>query len=494
MSKKIKILIVGSGIGGLASALRLAKNGYDVKIVEKYYKPGGRMNQIKENGFTFDTGPSFFSMSYVFEEFAKDCGIKLPFTYKDLEPLSIIDFDGKKKIILYKDIKKLKNQFLDIEKNFETKIINYLKRSKNLFEVTFYNIIQKNHNSIIDYLISLFKINPKYFPFLFKSFYQEIKNTFDSEEAKIIFSLISFFLGKTPMDTSSVYTLLSYVEFQHDGYYYIEGGMYKIIEGLIKELEKHKVEFYYNTEIVDYFSEGNKIKYFIDQKGNKWQADIFLINSDAAYFRGKVLKNKKYSLEKLNKMDWTSGYLTIYLGIKGKLNHLYYHNYFLGYDFKNYCLKIIKEGKIPEKPYYYVNVLSKNNPQLAPKNCESLVFVCPVPNLIFKNNWEDKDFIVENIINDFSKKIGKDIKNDILVKIVYTPEDWQSMFNLYKGSGLGLSHNFFQVGYFRPKNFDENFKNVFYVGSSTIPGAGLPMAVISSKLAVERIINFEKYI
>ena len=488
-----KILIIGSGIGGLASALRLVKNGYEVEIVEKYYQPGGRINQIKKNGFIFDTGPSFFSMSYVFEELAKDCKIKLPFTYKELEPLSLIYFNNKKKIILYKDIKKLSEQFLEIEKNFEKKFQKYIQRSKELFDATFYNIIQKNHNSLFSYFFTLFKINPKYFPYLFRSFYEEVKRYFNSKEATTIFSLISFFLGKTPMETMAVYSLLSYIEFVYDGYYYVEGGMYKIIEGLIKELENEGVKFYYNTEIVDYLNEGNKIKYFIDQRGNKWQADVFLINSDAAYFRNKVLKNKNYSDEKLSKMDWTPGYLTIYLGIKEKLDNLLYHNYFLGYDFENYCKKLINDKKIPEKPYYYVNVLTKKNPELAPENCESLFFVCPVPNLIYKNNWEDKEKIVEEIINDFSLKIGKDIKNNILVKIIYTPEDWQNNFNLYKGSGLGLSHNFFQVGYFRPKNYDENFKNVFYVGSSTVPGAGIPMAIISSKLAFERIKNYFDY-
>jgi len=153
--------------------------------------------------------------------------------------------------------------------------------------------------------------------------------------------------------------------------------------------------------------------------------------------------------------------------------------------------KITKDKNLPQIPYYYVNVLSKKSKECAPPGHEALFFVCPVPNLIYKSDWSDKDLIVSDILDDFSKKIGRDIKKDIVLKIVWTPEDWQNNFNLYKGSGLGLSHNFNQIGYFRPKNFDEDYKNVFYVGCSTLPGAGIPMVAISSKLAVERI---EEYV
>ena len=145
------------------------------------------------------------------------------------------------------------------------------------------------------------------------------------------------------------------------------------------------------------------------------------------------------------------------------------------------------------KPYYYVNVVSQHNRECAPEGCESLFFVCPVPNLLFKQQWDDKELIAESIIEDFSKRINKDIKPEIVSKTIFTPEDWQRQFNLYKGGGLGLSHTMWQIGAFRPKNYDEKYKNVFYVGASTIPGAGIPMAVISSRLAVERIVKAQNH-
>ena len=184
------------------------------------------------------------------------------------------------------------------------------------------------------------------------------------------------------------------------------------------------------------------------------------------------------------------GPLTIYLGLKCKLPMVHHHNYYLGDNFKEYADKVFKHPDVLEKPYYYVNVLSKYNPGCAPEGSESLFFVCPVPDLRFKPDWSDRDEIVDSIITDFSARIGRNIESEIVSRTVYTPEDWQNQYNLHRGSGLGLSHDMLQIGGFRPKNYDEVFKNVFYVGASTIPGTGLPMVMISSKLVCERV---EKY-
>lgn len=488
---KKSVLIAGAGLGGLATALRLAKNGYKVEILEKNSQAGGRLNQIKKDGFTFDTGPSFFSMSYEFEEFAKDCNIKLPFKYIELDPLYTVNFsDNARTFYLYKDIKKLAAQFKDVEPDFEEKMTKYLKKSGKLFHDTVDLVIKNNFDSVLSYILTLMRVNPVHIPVLFRSFWQQVKRNFSSKEAQQIISLVAFFLGRTPFDTMGIYTLLSYTEFMHDGYYNVEGGMYKIVEGLLDELHKENVKITYDTEIVSYKGKGRKLDCLIDQKGNEWSADIMVINGDAAVFRSKVFKRERYSAKNLDKMNWTMGYLTFYLGIKCKLPKVNHHNYFLGSNYEEYATNVLQNPNSLQKPYYYVNVLSKHNPECAPEGCESLFFVCPVPNLKYKPEWDDKDAIVNSVIDDFSKRIQKDIQPEIISKTIYTPLEWQNQFNLYNGSGLGLSHNMNQIGAFRPSNFDEQFKNVFYVGASTVPGAGLPMAIISSKLVYRRIEKF----
>jgi phytoene desaturase len=327
---------------------------------------------------------------------------------------------------------------------------------------------------------------------LFRSFWNQVSRYFTSEEARQILSLVAFFLGRTPFDTSGTYTLLSYTEFMHDGYFNVEGGMYKIVEGIVDELRKENVSITYNTEIKDFIAEGNKLKYLVDTTGKKWNADIIVINADAAVFRGTVFNRKEFSEENLDRMEWTMGSLTIYLGVKCKLPDVQHHNYYLGTNYREYAGKVYTSPSIEETPYYYVNVLSRSNPECAPPDSESLFFVCPVPDLRFKKSWNDKDEIVNRIIDDFSMRIKKDIRPFIVSRTVYTPEDWKDQFNLHRGSGLGLSHKMMQIGGFRPKNYDEDFRNVFYTGASTIPGTGLPMVIISSKLAVERILKYKE--
>jgi phytoene desaturase len=329
-------------------------------------------------------------------------------------------------------------------------------------------------------------------PVITRNFWQQVSKYFKSDEAIQILSLVAFFLGRTPFDTSAVYTLLSYTEFRHDGYFNVEGGMYRIIEGIIDELEKENVKISYNTEITDYIAENNRLSALVDQNGKKWTADIIIINSDAAVFRGSVFRRPGFSIEKLDKKSWTMGPLTIYLGLKCKLPMVHHHNYYLGDNFKEYADKVFKSPDSLQKPYYYVNVLSKYNPDCAPEGSESLFVVCPVPDLRFKPDWSDRDKIVDSIIEDFSQRIGKDIKPEIVSRTVYTPEDWQDQYNLHRGSGLGLSHDMLQIGAFRPGNHDEVYKNVFYVGASTIPGTGLPMVLISSRLVTQRVEEYTR--
>ncbi len=489
--KKQEVIVVGAGLGGLSTALRLVKKGFKVTILEKNSQAGGRLNRIQKDGFTFDTGPSFFSMSYEFKKFAEECKIDMPFEFVELDPLYSVHFaDDPRTYHLYKDIKKLAEQFTDVETDFEAKMEKYLNKSGALFHDTIDIVVKSNFDSLLDYVKALMQVNPKHLPVLLRNFWQQVSLHFSSKEARRILSLVAFFLGRTPFDTMAIYTLLSYTEFQHDGYYNVKGGMYKIVEGIVAELEKENVRIEYNTEIISVQETAGKVESVTDQNGKQWMGDIFVINSDAAVFRGKVLHRKAYSPAKLNKMNWTMGYLTIYLGISTKLPEVNHHNYYLGNNFEEYSNKVMSDPNSLEKPYYYVNVLSKHNPECAPEGCESLFVVCPVPTLLQKPNWDDRDKIVDGIIADFSKRIGRDIAPNIISRTVYTPQDWQSMMHLHQGSGLGLSHTMMQIGGFRPANIDEKNSNLFYVGASTIPGAGLPMAIISSELVCKRVYTY----
>ncbi len=485
-----KIVVVGSGLAGITSALRLSKLGYEVEMVEKYHQAGGRLNQLRKDGFTWDVGPSFFSMSYEFDEFFNFMGIKPPFEFVELDPLYTVQFSGSgNKYTIYRDLDRLAEEFRRVEPGFRPRMEQLLKSAGKFFHDTDERVIKRNYDSMAQWLFTLARVPWGHSPKLFRSVWKELGRYFQSEEVKQIFSLVAFFLGATPYDTPAVYTLLTYTELVHDGYHNVRGGMYKIVEGLLEEIEKRKIQVHYNTEITGYREEKGRLTAFIDQNGKEWSADLFLVNSDAAGFRHQVFQRPKFTEEKLDRMKWTLAPFTMYLGVKGKIAGLEHHNYFLGDNFEEYANNIFKNSVSLEKPYYYVNVNSKFNPEMAPKGHENLFILCPVPDLRYKPDWSDREKLAEDIITDLSARAGYDIQSNLVSRTVYDPLDWRDAFNLYKGSGLGLAHDLNQIGYFRPKNSDEKYPNVYYTGASTIPGTGLPMTVISSRLVTERIMK-----
>jgi phytoene desaturase len=486
MSKKV--LIIGTGMGGLATALRLTSAGYTVEMVEKHHQAGGRLNQIKDKGFTFDVGPSFFSMSYEFEEFFKSIGEVNPLVFQKINPLYAVFFAHRDKPFkIYTELEKLAKEFEEIEPNFVAKATKYLAQAKHLFHDTEYRIVKRNFDSKLDYGIALAGVPLRNAPFLFRSMWNELGRHFESQDVKVIFSLVAFFLGATPFDTPAVYALLNYTELEHDGYWNVKGGMYRIVEELVKIAEARGVKIHYNTEIVKMRATNDTIDGFIDQNGTVHTADVYVCNGDAAAFRGKILHRKKYTEEKLDAMDWTLAPFTMYLGVQGTIPGLHHHSYFLGSNFNEYASDIFKTSIAPEAPYYYVNVSSKSNPECAPEGCENLFILCPVPDQRYKPDWSDAGLLGDRIIADLSKRCGYDIAANIITKTVLTPIEWGNMFNLYKGSGLGLAHGLNQIGGLRPANQDELFGNLYYVGASTVPGTGLPITVISSRLVTERI-------
>ena len=483
-----KVIIIGAGLGGISTALRLSHKGYKVTILEKHKSAGGRLNILEADGFRFDMGPSFMSMTYELDELFKSIGRKNPVELIELDPLYQVFFEGKKNPRrIWKSLANLENEFKDIEPDLAEKAEKYLKRASEFFHDTEDAVVKSNFNNKIEYLLKLSRVPLKHLPYLFKTMWNEVDKTFKSEEVKIIFSLVAFFLGATPFKTPAIYSLLNYTEMKHNGYWAVKGGMYRIVEEILKILDEQRVEIVYDTEIVSVGKSNGRLYELIDKKGRRWEADIFVSNSDAAAFRGKVLGRSNYKDKRLDKMKWTLAPFTVYLGVEGKIDTLQLHNYFLGKNFREYAETIFTSGTSPKRPYYYVNALSKIEPSAAPEGCENLFILCPVPDLRFKKNWDDKETLAKNIIDDLSERINFDISARIITKKIMTPIDWESQLNLYRGSGLGLAHDINQVGAFRPRNKDEEFPNLYYVGASTTPGTGLPMVIISSKLVTERI-------
>lgn len=192
-------VIIGSGLGGLATALRLVTSGCHVTILEKNKTAGGRLNQIFLDGFTFDMGPSFMSMSYELEELFRSCRVPNPIQLRELDPLYQVFFDDRPQPFkIWKDLSRLEQEFKDIEPRLQAKVEKYLAQGKEIFDDTENQIVKSNFYTAGDYLVKLAKGNKRLLPFLFRNMWQEVEKNFSSPEARIIFSLIAFFIGASP--------------------------------------------------------------------------------------------------------------------------------------------------------------------------------------------------------------------------------------------------------------------------------------------------------
>lgn len=483
-----QIWIAGTGLAALATALRLVKRGYKVGLLEKNGTPGGRLNQLQKDGYTFDLGPTFFSMSYEFKEFAQDCGISLPFTYHAADPLYSVHFrNNNREYLLYRNLRHLGEQFADMEPNFDKKMSRYLRETGMIFQDTIDNVVRRNFDSIPEYLQVLSKIDKRHLRHLFSNFGQSVNRYFSSQEICQTLWLVAFFLGNHPQRTNGVYSLLSYIEFLHDGYHIVEGGMYEIVRGIVRELEKEGVCIRYHTEICNVTTTGKQVTAFVDRSGNRYTGEHFIVNGDAALFRGRILNRKSYAENKLAAKDWSMGIVTLYAGLDCKLERLNIHNYYLTPQSRQGISYSLKTATLPEHPNYYVHLSSRSNPAAAPPGGEALTFVIPVPNLLHKKDWYDRQHISQSVLDDFSHQSGYNVSSHLKSLTVWTPHEWENEFGLFKGAALGLSHSMYQTGILRPKNKDEIFSNLFYTGSSTVPGIGLPMAIISSRLTTERV-------
>ena len=245
-----KAVIIGSGLGGLSTALRLSHKGYDVTILEKHSTPGGRLNIIEQDGFRFDMGPSFMSMTYELDELFGSVGMKVPIELEELEPLYQVFFEGQNKPrLIYKDLKKLAEEFKDIEPNLEENATKYLERAGQFFHDTVDKVVKTNFSNKLDYVLKLRRVPLKHLPYLQRNMWSHVEKHFTSEEVKVIFSLVAFFLGSTPFQTPAIYSLLNYTEMKHNGYWKVKGGMYRLVEELVKTSKNNGVKIIYNTEI-----------------------------------------------------------------------------------------------------------------------------------------------------------------------------------------------------------------------------------------------------
>ena len=492
MSKRPSALVIGAGIGGIATAARLAKNGFEVTVLEKNDKPGGRCNQIVRDGHRFDIGPTLFLMPEVWEETFVALGEKLNdhLDLRRIDPTYKVHFDDGLQLQLTSNIGEMQAQLEKIEKTAFTGFLDYIAEGSKHYKVSLEKFVGHNFYSLPEYF-SLANL-----PLIFrlkalKKHYANTGRFFKDERLKAAFTFQNMYLGLSPYDAPATYSLLQYTELA-EGVWYPMGGIYAGIQALVAIAEKLGVKFIYNAPVKRLKVAGSKVEGVELQDGREFDADIFVGNADLPYIYSELLPDRAEAT-KLDEKLYTCSTIMFYWGVDKEYPQIAHHNVFLAGDYKASFDQIFNDHSLPEQPSFYVHAPTRTDPAAAPKGQDTLYVLVPVGHLdeSSKQNWDA--LIVKarkTVLERLAKEMGAaDLEQHIKFEIVCQPKVWKEQFNLAKGAAFGLSHNFWQVGYLRPQNRHKKYKNLYFAGASTHPGTGLPIVLLSARLTAERILK-----
>ena len=481
-----KIAVIGAGFGGLTVACLLAKKGNKVTVFEKNSTIGGRARMLEKDGFSFDMGPSWYLMPDTIEEIFNELG----YSTKDMLDLQRLDpnykmFFDDEEIEIFEDMQKNYELFERLEPGCSKKIEKYLKRAEYKYNVSMKYFIEKPFLSPTE--LFEFKLLKESFKLdLFKSFGAYLDKEFKSDKLKKILGYTMVFLGGSPKNTPALYSLITHSDFNL-GVFYPKGGMTALAKALEKIAIDLGVEFVFDADIKKINVENSvakSISYSQNQKDITFdQFDELIANADYAHVEMNLLEEKYQSITKKQweKKTIAPSGLILYLGIKGKIDNLRHHNLMIVNDWMQHFNEIFDDPRWPENPSYYVCNPNKTENGLAPKDCENLFVLMPVAAGIEDDN-EIREQYALKLIEDLEKRLGVNIKDNILVKEIYSQRNFLSDYNSYKGTALGLSQTLFQSAMFRPKNVSKKVSNLFFVGQYTNPGTGVPTTMISGKI------------
>jgi phytoene desaturase len=492
MNGKKSAIIIGAGIGGITTAVYLAKNGYDVEIFEKNGSPGGRCGQMIRDGHRFDLGATMMLMPGIYGDIFKSLGIPL-FENGDIKPLDElykIYFDNNEVITFSPDAEKMKIQHEKIEPGSFVKSQKYVSAGYEIFQIgmnkligrNFYNIFQFANFRNIGMLIKLKT---------YISNWDYAKKFFTNRHLLMAYTFQNIYVGQSPFNSPALFSMVPAAELT-EGSFFPKGGMYSIVEKLLSAAQSAGVKFNYNMAAKTIRVIGKRAESVLFEDGSEAKADIFVANADLPYVYRKLLPDKRKS-QRLDNMKYSCSAICYHWGVDKVYPQLGHHSVFLSDGFREGLDRIFKDKSVSDHPSFYVHAPVRTDSSAAPQNQETLSFIVGAGHLdkMKKQDWDALAGKTRRAVIQRLKQLGlEDIEEHIKFEICFTPEKWETVCNISKGSVFGsLAHNLLQMGYFRPHNQHSRYKNLYFVGGSTHPGNGIPNVLLSAKLTSERILN-----
>ncbi|MFY7937547.1 MAG: phytoene desaturase family protein [Flavobacterium sp.] len=482
-----KIAIIGSGFSSLAAACYLAKAGNEVTIYEKNETIGGRARQLKKEGFTFDIGPTWYWMPDVFERFFGDFN-KKPSDYYELIKLSPayqVYFGQLDFVTIADNLPEIVSTFECIEKGSGKKLEQFMAEAQSNYNIAIKDLVYRPGESPLE-LVTL--ETAKKVDQFFSTISKDVRKRFKNTKLVQILEFPVLFLGAKPSDTPSFYSFMNFADFGL-GTFHPKNGMYSVIlamEELAKELGV-TIQTNATTEKINVLN-GKATGLVVNNK--TIQSDIVLSGAD--YHHSETLldeKYRQYSEKYWSKKTFAPSSLLFYVGFDKKIENVEHHSLFFDVDFDVHAKAIYDNPKWPEEPLFYASFPSKTDENSAPKGKEAGIFLIPIaPGL--EDTPELREVYFEKIITRFERLTNQNIKNNIIFKESFCVNDFVKDYNSYKGNAYGMANTLLQTAFLRPKLKSKKVTNLYFTGQLTVPGPGVPPALISGKLVSDLI---EKY-
>jgi phytoene desaturase len=482
-----KIAIIGSGFSSLAAACYLAKAGNEVTIYEKNETIGGRARQLKKEGFTFDIGPTWYWMPDVFERFFSDFN-KKPSDYYELIKLSPayqVYFDQLDFVTIADNFPEIVSTFESIEKGSGKKLEQFMAEAQSNYNIAIKDLVYRPGESPLE-LVTLEtakKVNQ-----FFSTISRDVRKRFKNTKLIQILEFPVLFLGAKPSDTPSFYSFMNFADFGL-GTFHPKNGMYSVILAMAALAKELGVTIHTNANI-DKINVVNGITTGLSINQENCSADVVVSGAD--YHHSETLLDeqyRQYSEKYWSKKTFAPSSLLFYVGFDKKIENVEHHSLFFDVDFDVHAKAIYDNPKWPEEPLFYASFPSKTDENSAPEGKEAGIFLIPIaPGL--EDTPELRELYFEKIITRFELLTNQNIKNNIIFNESFCVNDFVKDYNSYKGNAYGMANTLLQTAFLRPKLKSKKVSNLYFTGQLTVPGPGVPPALISGKLVSDLI---EKY-
>ncbi|WP_027376339.1 phytoene desaturase family protein [Kaistella palustris] len=485
-----KVVIIGSGFSALAAACYMAQADHSVTVLEKNEQLGGRASLLEIDGYKFDMGPSWYWMPDIFERFFADFGRKVSDYYelKKLSPAYRVYFGENDYIDISDEPEKIIEKFEEVEPGSGKHLRKFMEASRKNYEIAMKDLVYNPGKSVLE----LVNMDTAMRVHLFmQNISQTVRRNIKNPKLQSILEFPVLFLGAKPQNTPAFYNFMNHADFGL-GTWYPKGGFNAVAMGMVKLAKEFGVEFFVDQEVIRIETENNQAK-AVRTKSEIFGADIVISGADYAHTEKLLTKTEKnYPPEYWQKKVFAPSAFLYYVAFDRKVPELQHHNLFFDTDFGKHAVEIYDEPQLPTNPLFYANFSSKTDTDLCPPGKEVGFFLIPVA-VDLEDNAEIHERYFELIMDRIQKNVGVDLRGSVRFKKSFGVQDFKERYNSCRGNAYGLANTLLQTSVLRPGISNKKIKNLFYTGQLTVPGPGVPPALISGKVVTDYILHQQKH-